>query len=291
MASIKKLNMVRESDVSRKGNQLAYNQEWYYEVDQFISSVEAETIIDSLGEGNAYGFIPVSSAHPDNSALIAIDYKVKRQGSQNIKYTINVVFSNDRTTINSSSSPLEAPANVNYDQIDREILVTKDPVTNKALTNTANRQIWPPLTENKPDSRITYVKNRRRFDNKNAGLYRNTVNEAPVYIDGKQYDTGTVKLERWTGSKQFDTNGREYFINTYSLLIREEGWKRTQISLGFEDIDGNVPNLEGRLLTEPWKLDENGKFYSKSEQEDPDIFHEFEVNTLEQKNYNFISFR
>lgn len=289
--AIEKLTMERDSEVNRSGNTLSYSQEWYYKVDVFTSSVGAENLIQNLTASNPYGWLPIGEPHPDNEALVPVNYKVKRQNKQTTQYTITVQFSNDRETINNSTSPLQAPANVSYDQIDRQVTVTKDPVTGNALQNPAGQPIWPPLTENKPDSRITYVKNRSKFDNKGAQEFRNVVNDAPVYIDGKQYDAGTVKLERWTGSRQFDSSGDIYYPNTYQLLIREEGWKRKLVALGFQDKDGNVPNLEGRLLTEPWKIQEDGTFFSKADQEDPEKFYEFEVNTLEKKNYNFISFR
>src|SRR3954471_1763461 len=77
-----------------------------------------------------------------------------------------------------------------------------------------------------------------------ADQYSNTVNNAPVNLDGTTYATGTLKLSPITATKNTKTlrNGTTvtWYAKTYQFKARHEGWHDKPLDIGFNELVGKV---------------------------------------------------
>lgn len=239
--------LVRQTSVDtveELGNDLTAQVVWIMTLDAQSNSVQALNALNS--QGSAFGFpspdLPQPIAHPDNDSLKFVNKTLDHFEGQQTKFIINANYTNDRSSIddNSNSDPLDLPAAYSYDQVDRSVPVTIDAVTGLPIENSAEKPIIG-ITENKPLTRTTIVRNERRYNKKEASKFRNTINSVPTKIDGVTFATGTLKLESITASKQFDQQGRTYFSITYKVLEDPESFVRQFEDRGEVNILGNAP--------------------------------------------------
>ena len=240
MATIEKLKAADK--LTESGNVLTCTSPYLLVMNTASDVVEAYLALTSAGAP------ALGAEHPSLSSLIVIDRAVDHFKNQKDKFTVIVSYSNQRTDIDEQSqeNPLDLPASISMDQVDRQVPVEFDVETGLKIRNSAKRPFGA-ITENKPLTRITIQRNERNYNNTTANTMRNTINSSSFRIDGYTYDTGTVKLEKYFGDKQFDNEGNSYYRITYQMLVDEEnGFVRKLIDRGDKDINGasagkNVP--------------------------------------------------
>jgi len=245
MASI--VTLVRQTSVDtveELGNELEAQVIWLMTLDTRSNSVQALAALNT--QGSAFGFpspdLPQPIEHPDNSALIFVNKTCEHYEGQQTKFIITANYTNDRSTIdnNSNSDPLDLPAAYSFDQVDRTVPITLDAETGLPIQYSNNKPIIG-ITENKPLTSHTIVRNERRFDKRRAATFRNTINSVPTKIDGVTFATGTLKLESITASKQFDQDNRTYYTINYKILENPDSFVRKFEDRGEVNILGNSP--------------------------------------------------
>lgn len=272
-----------EDNTTVSGNTVTADQSWIMRLSAPASTVTAYNQIDLSGSG--FGFPDRGSGHDDLDSLKMIDYDVSHKDGQQDLFTVTVNYSNEREVIdtNTATNPLDLPISYSYDQIDFATPVLFDAVTGKEILNLNGKPFTSPLIENKPLTRITVVKNERQYNNDRAEDLRNTVNRQSQTIKRTTYRAGQLKLERFTGSNQFDQDGREYFVVTYQILVNKEGFKREIAERGTVNKFGKPPN--GKVIHSDGAafLDEDGTFRDPAA--DPKALYT-EYNTLEEKGWS-----
>jgi len=241
MATIAQLFVQTSADtIDEDGNSLTSQTPWLMKLTAPANVVEAYTAINSQGAG--FSFPNSGDPHPDNDSLKFVKKTVSHFEGQQGKFLVIANYTNDRVDIDnkSSSDPLDLPAAYSFDQVDRTVPITIDTVTGLPIQNSAEKPILG-ITENKPLTRHTIVRNERRYDKKRASEIRNTINSVPTKIDGQTFATGTLKLESITASKQFDQDDRTYFAITYKVLEDPESFVRQFEDRGEVNILGNAP--------------------------------------------------
>jgi len=283
MANITKLIQTRVGTVNTQGNVKTYSEDWQLFLDVSASQVAADVIIQSLEEGNVFAFPVNNQIHDDSDSLRAIDYQVSKWApTETMKYKVTVGFTNQREDINTSQDPLDAPANVSYQAVDKEVIVEIDTVTGDAITNSAGRPFSPPITETIKLIRITVTRNESSYNTSKLQKLMGKTNKGSMGIDGYSYKDGDVYMESINGSNQFDQKGEEYFVVTYTMTVNTDGFSRKFIDAGFEDRNGrSQPTSIGGRSSTASKL-RNGEFLNKDSQSDPTIFEVVEFNTIEQ---------
>lgn len=277
------VSLARKSAVdstSVSGNTVTSGQPWILKLSAPASTVEAYNQVDTSGSG--FGFPNRGSGHPDLSSLKMIDYDVSHKDEQQTLFTITVNYSNEREEIdtNTATNPLDLPISYSYDQIDLAEVVLEDQETGDLILNFLDKPPSTPFVENAPLTRITIIKNERRYNNAKAEDIRNTVNKQAQKIKGTTYPSGQLKLERFTGSNQFDQDGREYFVITYQILVNKKGFKRKLLQRSAVNKFGQSPadivvHDDGAAF-----IDEDGTFRDPTA--DPKGL-TTEFNTLEEK--------
>lgn len=143
------------------------------------------------------------------------------------------------------------------EQIDRDI-------NNKPITNSSEESYDPPMTEEKDDGIIRFVRNERYFDEYQADEYRGAINNDTFC--GRA--AGLVRCIRYDGNRVYKEDGSYYHRVTYEFQIRKDGWKRRVLDEGYRektgtDGDGKPTYLEitddnGQKVSQPVKLNGNG---------------------------------
>jgi len=223
MASITKFARVPAGDnIETEGNLVTAGDPWLLHLDTIPSSaVAAYNAIEVQGSG--FGFPKRGASHPDLKSLLMVDYTVEHYESQKAIFSVTVNYTNDRevTDLNGSDDPLDIPADYDFQQLDRQVIITQDAVTGETLQNYAGTP-YLAVTENKPLTRVVVVRNERNYNNSEAESLRNKTNKRAMKIDGYSYDKGVIKLEVFVGTKRRDQDDNIYYSIRYSLLINEE---------------------------------------------------------------------
>lgn len=282
MASIARINAA--DSLTEVGNTLTLNDPYLLTMDSNSNTAQAWAILNSIGAPK------LGQSHPDIRSLVVIDRSVDHFEGQRKKFIVNINYSNERTSIDrqSNEDPLDLPASYTFDQVDRMVPVTHDAETGKKIANTAN-QPFSSITENKPLTRITITRNERDYNNSDSEKARNRVNKRSMRIDGIPYAAGTVKLELYAGTKQFDSEGNTFYNITYKLLINEEGFKRSLVNRGTKGIgeDGKLVSA-GRNIPKDFEgasyLDADGKFIVNPSAEPIEL----EFDTLEKADLHLL---
>ncbi len=265
------------------GNIVTSSEVWILHLSTNPSStVAAYNALDTQSLG--FGFPQRGGTHADLTSLLMIEYSVAHHEGQKNIFIVNVSYTNDREESEQlgNDDPLDVPADYDYQQVDRQVVITEDQVTGEAIVNFANSPILG-ITENVPLTRIVIRRNEGTYNDNEAQTFRNAVNSSPVTIQGDVYDTGTAKLELFAGNLRTDQNGDEYYTITYTVLINLEGFARKIPNRGTKNIFGNPPNSLVRASDGAANLDEDGTFRAPTEQ--PIIS---DVNTLKQENWNVL---
>ena len=270
-----------------QGNTIESTEVWLLTLSTIPSStVAAYSALDTASSG--FGFPPKGGSHRDLDSLIMINYDVAHLDSQKAKFEVTVNYTNDReeTEQFGSDDPLDVPADYDYQQVDRQIVITEDQVTGLAIQNFAKEPILG-ITENKPLTRIVIKRNEPSFNNARAQTFRNSVNSSSVTIQGDVYTSGTAKLELFAGTLMRDQNDNEYFAITYTVLINEDGFIRKIPNRGTKNIFGNPPNSLVRGSDGAAYLNEDGSFRSPDDIESNGPINT-PYNTLTRENWNVL---
>ena len=241
------------------GNEITAGNPWIMRLSDPSSTVTAYNSIESGGAG--FGFPLRGDPHADLESLKMIDYSVSHLDTEQELFLVTANYSNVREVIdtNAATNPLDLPISYSYDQVDLIEVILEDQETGDLILNYLGKPPSTPFTENLPLTRITVIKNERRYNNETAESIRNTVNATTQRINGKSYTAGTVKLERFTGNNQFDQNGREYYVVTYSLLVNKKGFKRKFMQVSDKNKFGNPPSDKVEFNGIAY-IDEDGTF-------------------------------
>ncbi|HIO50825.1 TPA: hypothetical protein EYN23_26220 [Candidatus Poribacteria bacterium] len=230
-----------EDNTTVAGNTVTADQSWIMRLSAPASTVTAYNQVDA--SGSSFGFPDRGSGHDDLDSLKMIDYDVSHKDGQQDLFTVTVNYSNEREVIdtNTATNPLDLPISYSYDQIDLMAVVLEDQVTGDLIENFLGKPPASPFIENEPLTRITITKNERQYNNDRAEEIRNTVNQQAQRINGRVYPAGQLKLERFTGSNQFDQDAREYFVVTYQILVNKKGFKRKLLQRSTVNTFGQSP--------------------------------------------------
>ena len=276
MATIEKLKAADK--FTESGNVLNCTSPYLLVMDAASNTVEAYLALTGVGAP------ALGDEHPSLSSLLVIDRTIDHFKSQKDKFTVMVSYSNQRGEIDfqSQENPLDLPASISMDQVDRQVPVEFDVETGLKIKNSAKRSFGA-ITENKPLTRITIQRNERNYNNTTANTMRNTINKTSFRIDGYTYPVGTVKLEKYFGDKQFDNEGQSYYRITYQLLVNEEdGFVRQLIDRGDKDINGASPGRNVPIDSQGAAFLSEGEFILNADAE-PKII---EANTLKQVSFS-----
>jgi len=223
MANITKFARVPAGDnIETEGNTVTAGDPWLLHLDTIPSSaVAAYNAIQVQGFG--FGFPRRGASHPNLSSLLMVDYTVEHYDGQKSIFMVTVNYTNDReeTDENGFDDPLDIPADYDFQQLDRQVVITLDAVTGEPLQNYAGTP-YLAVTENKPLTRVVVVRNERNYNNSEAESLRNKTNKRSMRIDGYSYKKGVVKLEVFVGTKRRDQEDNIYYTVRYSLLINDE---------------------------------------------------------------------
>ncbi len=266
MAITKLARRPADDSTDTEGNIVNSTEVWILHLSTIPSStVSAYSALDTQASG--FGFPKKGSSHTDLSSLIMVSYDVSHYDSQKAIFLVTVNYTNDRdeTEQNGSDDPLDVPTDYDYQQVDRQVVITLDAVTGLPLQNYAN-QPYLGVTENKPLTRITVARNERNYNNSEAEGFRNTVNKSSLRIDGYSYKAGTAKLELYVGSKKTDQEGNTYYTVRYSVLIDTERHTRKIPNRGTTNANGRPPNDLVKGSDGAANLDADGTFRDPAEE-------------------------
>jgi hypothetical protein len=268
--------------IDENGNDLTAQELWIMELDAPANVVQAYNQMNSFG--GAFNFPDLGDSHPDAEALKAINRDIEHYESQQTKFLITVDYSNVRADVeeNSSSNPLDLPADYSYEQVDRQVDVRIDAVTDDPIENSAGKP-YLGITENKPLDRIVIVRNERFYNNSSIQEIRNTINKTATKIDGATYLAGTLKMESITATKEFDQEDRTYYTITYRVLINPESFKRKFFDQGGVDKNGRRPPNKLILEDGSGYLDGNGDWLAEGAE-----IVENEFYTLKAVNWSYL---
>ena len=271
----------QQPPVNRAGNNLTYSEVWVLKVTERITPVAADLILYALGLNNVYSFPALATTpHPDNRALLSSgfrsdrDDKTGQQAGYIFKVTVN--FSTSASTSSQSQDPTRADPLYRDENVQVDIELDLDPITNQVITNSTGKEpIFPKLTGKKILKRFIISRNERNHNDLRALEYVNKLNKDNFPINGKTYDPRQCLLESWDATPQFDTEGNQYFVVVYKILLDFDGHKTILIDVGTgPDLNGDLPptGIVGGVGTRPAKLDGNGAYMGKADQEDPAMF-------------------
>ena len=266
-----------QSPINRNGNIVTFSEVWILKLTERVSPVEADLDLYALGLNNVYAFPAIASTfHPKNRALLSTGFKSSRQdkkGSQaGYIFLVTVNFSSSVSLSAQSQDPTRADPLYRDENVQVDIELEIDPITNQVITNSTGKEpIFPKLTGKKILKRFIISRNERQHNDLRALQYVNKLNKDSFSINGKTYDPRQCLLETWDATPQFDTEGKQYFVVVYKVLLDFDGHKITLIDTGTgPDLNGDLPptGIVGGVGTRPAKLDGNGAYMKKEDQED-----------------------
>lgn len=271
----------KQNPMNRVGNNLTFAEVWVLKLDVRTGPVAADLLLYALGLDNQYDFPALASTpHPENKALLSTGFRSNRddkngqQAGYVFKVTVN--FSTSASLSAQSQDPTKADPLYRDENVQVDIELDLDPITNKVITNSTGKEpIFPKLTGKKILKRFIISRNERTHNDLRALEYVNKLNSDSFSINGKTYDPRQCLLEAWDATPQFDTEGKEYFVVVYKILLDFDGHKLKLIDVGTgPDINGDLPptGIVGGVGQRPAKLDGNGAYMKKEDQENPKEF-------------------
>jgi hypothetical protein len=298
MASIVSLKRSDNQPAPRRsGQSVTAQEEWCLELTERVHPITADVMLYSLGIPNVYGFPCFNNLpHPENGALLSTGYNTTRDRRAGYIFKVMVSYTTSIGTRTRSEDPTDADPLYRSENVDVEVELEIDPITNRMITNsTGSEPILPRLVGKETLKRFIIVRNERRYNDIRSQETVNHLNSDPVAVNGRTYDPRTLLLEYWNGDPTFDSEGELYFVTTYRFLVDVKNLHKTKlIDLGTgPDKAGNLPpvGIVGGRATRPNKLDGNGLYMSKADQEDPSKFVELEFHTNAEKAMSFFRFR
>ncbi len=288
MATISSFKVWHEQNnkIKREGNNLTFSEKWILLLNTRSSPVAAEKLVNLIQKGNIYSWpvIGADDLHADNSSLEPIAYDVGRAKELGRKFIVTLNYSNDFNNINSSGDPNNnfSKASYNYGEVRTTEEFDIDPISDERIGPSNNELINPKPKRLRTLDRITIVRNERRFSAARRKKYRNRVNSVTTIINGDPHEKRSLLIESITGSPQIDSNGRRYYVVTYSVLHDPDNlhqYKYIDAATGV-DLNGNYPQTVGKSSNTPTKLDGNGVYMIKADQLDPTLF-------IENKNFRY----
>lgn len=267
----------KQPDTNRTGNTITASVTWILIVDDRITPIEADALLFSLGNNNVYGFPAfTNTVHPNNVSLRSLGYRCHRDDEAGYKFTTTVNYTNSISQRTQSEDPTDADPLYRSENVLVEREIDVDPITGKAIANPNGQPIIPKLTRTFNLKRFIVVRNERTYDDIRSQETQNNLNSDNFSIDGRNYKPRSVLMEFWNGEPAFDQEGKLYYVTTFKFLIDVNDLHQTSlIAVGTQpDANGTFPpgNIPGSVVTEPAKMQEDGTYFSETDQKDPTKF-------------------
>lgn len=183
--------------------------------------------------------------HPNSPRLrVAANEPRRREGT--LLWDVNVRYSAELEEREEDENPLARPAKISWSSAmyQRATLFDAD---RKAIRNAAGDLFDPQEVE---DERwvISVKKNVAAVPKWILG-YRMVVNDGNVRIQGLTFPKETLRLQGLSISEEQIENNVPFYVVSFELHFREEGWRRPLINRGYNElVDSDNPRLPGKRL-------------------------------------------
>lgn len=303
MATITKLyRSADEPVVTMTGSSTSCSVNWILQTDANVRTVAANALLKALQFSNSFDFTVVGSLDPDDNSLQSIGWSVVQLETSRTytKFMVTTQLTNSKPEIDANVNPAQAQDSYSFDSSDYEVIVSetqgdskatasptlKGAVKGNAIQNTAQRGII--TTETEKIQEVTIVRNEESFSIKEVAEHLGRVNSQKVTLVGETFKAGQCKLDRWSASDAYDSEGKLYYRVTYKISVAEEEdfFEKRFIMRGALDKNGDAPPAAlGLTADTDYKLQEDGTFFSKADQADPTKF--FSVSFVTKKSSNW----
>lgn len=273
------------------------SERWILTLDSNAKScIEVQKLVKSITENNEFDFIIVGETHPDDESLTVINFQITQVDADNfILYYVDSSLTNDTNSINSSVKPSKAQDSYNFSQVEYETIVTVTQSESNAANGAAKdvaiqntNGVGIIVTESKSILRALITRSESDYDLDQAAAHVGRVNAGSVSLVGSSFGKGQCKLVQWAGSDAYDSEGKLYWRVTYEILISDDDtfFEKEFIMRGVVNKNGKAfPGAIGLSSDIPYKLQEDGTFFSQDDQEDPTKFYAQSFATLESSSW------
>ncbi len=287
MASITSLyRSADQPQIVTSGTSTDGSENWIMKLDGFATTVQANKLVKSLPFNNSFGFNIVGSKHPDDNSLLILRFSSVQieVGKSYSEYMITTHFSNSKEASDNNVSPAQAQSSFSFDSVDYEVIISEtqgdsrvDPSatlgsTAKDLAIQNTNGVGIVVTEPEKIQEVTIVRNEDSYSLKQAGEHLGRVNSSNVKLIGETFAAGQCRLDRWSASDAYDSDGNLYYRVTYKISVsdRVDFFERRFISRGVVDKNGKpAPIALGYIADTEYKLQADGTFFSLEDQADP----------------------
>jgi hypothetical protein len=304
MANISELyRSADEPQVTTSGAVTSASENWIMKIDAVVTTIEANVLLKALTPTNSFGFTVTGSIHPaDNSLLILGFTLVQAEVAKTYtEFLVTTTSSNNKDQADANVSPAQAQASYSFDSVDYEVIVSEtqgvsrvDPsntlgitLKDEAIQNTNGVGIV--VTEPEKIQEVTIVRNEDSFSLKEAAKHLNRVNSSTVKLIGESFDAGQCRLDRWSATDAYDSEGNLYYRVTYKISVANEAdfFERRFISRGVVDKNGKpAPIALGYLADTEYKLQADGTFFALADQVDPKKYYAQSFVTKKSSDWN-----
>lgn len=249
----------QQPPVNRQGNMVTANEVWCMTLSSRVSPIEADSMLYALGPSNVYGFPAVPGLrHPDNDSILSTGFNTDRNSDRNnVGYVFHttVNYSNSAVVTTASADPTDADPLYRSENVLVEYETEVDPIEKILITNSLGNLFLPKQRRTRTLKRWIITRNERTYNDIRSEETVEKLNKDFLNINGRSYPPRSCLLESWEGTPQFDANGREYWVNTYKILVDVKGLHLVElVDVGVQpDLAGNEPptKVPGRPTTQP----------------------------------------
>ncbi len=167
--------------------------------------------------------------------LICQERTAKQRGTQHPGiFDVTIRYSNDNT-LEGDINPLARPSKYSYgfEQFQKAMNVD---LAGTPIKNTADDPFTDTVEVDDSRPLIKVVRNEPYFNSLQAETFQDATNAAAVTINGRSYAARTLKMRSISGEPQKEM-GIDFYVVTYDLVVRREGWKLKLASTGYRSYD------------------------------------------------------
>lgn len=203
---------------------------------------------DCLTVANLTGFPQRGDYYSYNGvvvlSLLCFNRKIKQRGTEHpgiFDFTLN--YSNDFPDGGFEQNPLLMPTKYEYGFEQFQKFLERD-MDNLKIANSAGDPFTdaPPIDDSRP--LITATRNEAYYNPSLMDLYKDSINQSAVTIQGYSYPAYSLKLRDISGSPA-SGSGINYYVVRYGLYANRDLWKPHKLLdkgwRSFDEGDGNTP--------------------------------------------------
>lgn len=222
--------------------------------------VKTDDKTDSAYDLLTSGSLPdVGDVHPDDIGAWCTSVKPRNVGATPFFWNVTVSYSSDKEL---NDDPLLDDPDISWgSQKFQEPIV--DDINGDAVVNSAGDPFDPPIMRDVSREVVTITANVASVP---AWVfsYKDRLNNATITIDGISILAEKAKCDDITVANKAERNEIEYYPLTIRLSLREEGWAKQVLDVGFNEIDGSAGRAailldDGTEPKSPVPLDGNGQ--------------------------------